>query len=91
MVLALLAVPLSRTTPRQGRYAKLFTAIVVCFIYINAVSIAQKLVERGELHPIIGVWSVHLCLVGIALLLLYAQSAGRWKIRARLRALRRKR
>ena len=79
IVLAMLAVPLSRTSPRQGKYAKLFTAVIIYFIYNNAVGVAQKLVERGELHPWIGVWPVHVLAALLALGLIWTQNSLRWR------------
>ncbi len=79
MVLGMLAVPLSRTSPRQGKYAKLFTAVVVFFIYNNAIGVAQILVERGELSPYIGIWPVHVVAASIALILIWTQNFPRWR------------
>lgn len=79
VVLGMLAVPLSRTSPRQGKYAKLFTAVVVFFIYNNAIGVAQILVERGELSPYIGIWPVHLVAAAISLGLIWAQNFPNWR------------
>ena len=45
LLLALLAVPLSRTQPRRGRYAKVMLAVVVYALYYNLLGIAQRLGE----------------------------------------------
>ena len=79
IVLAVLAIPLSRTSPRQGKYAKLFTAVVIYFIYNNGIGVAQKLVERGDLHPWIGVWPIHILVGLVALALLWSQNTLRWR------------
>lgn len=88
IVLAMLAVPLSRTSPRQGKYAKLFTAVIIYFIYNNGIGVAQKLVERGDLNPWIGVWPVHILAGLVALALLWTQNMLRWRavFRTRKRA-----
>lgn len=75
LLLGTLAVPLSRTSPSQGRYAKLVPAILLYFIYINALSIAENLIERGDLTPSIGVWPVHGVLALLCVALLYARSS----------------
>ena len=85
VLLAMLAVPLSRTSPRQGRYGKLFIAVVVYFVYNNGVGIAQSLIERGELSPWIGVWPVHLAVAAAATALIFSQSAGGWRLGLRWR------
>ena len=79
VVLVLMAVSLARTSPRQGRYAKLVTAFVLYFIYNNGLSIAQKLVERDQLHVNIGVWPVHALFVLGAIFALFAQSSLGWR------------
>ncbi|MDX1512650.1 MAG: LPS export ABC transporter permease LptF [Gammaproteobacteria bacterium] len=79
IVLCMLAVPLSRTSPRQGKYAKLFTAVIIYFIYNNGIGVAQKLVERGELHPWVGVWPVHVAVALVAIAMLWTQNTLRWR------------
>src|SRR5208283_4733209 len=56
LVLTLIAVPLSRLQPRQGRYARVGYAIVAYFLYSNFLSLAKVWVEKGDLPPIVGVW-----------------------------------
>lgn len=71
ILLALLAVPLSHTTPRQGQYAKIFAGILIYLIYNNSLNIAKKWLERGDVPAWIGLWWVHLALLGIILILFY--------------------
>lgn len=72
LVLALLAVPLSRTSPRQGKYAKLFIAVLVYLLYNNLMGLASTWVGRGILPPLVGIWWVHLLML-----------AGVWALFAR--------
>ena len=65
VLLAALAVPLSRTTPRQGRFGKLFIAIVVYVAYMNLLVVSRSWLEHDKVPPLVGVWWVH------ALLLLF--------------------
>jgi lipopolysaccharide export system permease protein len=74
LVLTLVAVPLSRLRPRQGRYARVGFAIVVYFVYSNLLSAAKVWVEKGELPPAIGVWWVHLAVLGLGLYLVFRES-----------------
>ncbi len=69
ILLAALAVPLSRTTPRQGQYAKILSGILIYLIYNNLLNVAKKWVERGDIVPMIGVWWVHIILLLIILFL----------------------
>lgn len=74
VLLALLAVPLSRLQPRQGRYARMGYAILLYFIYSNLIGAARVWLEKGKTGPWVGVWWVHLLVMLLALLLLYRQA-----------------
>jgi lipopolysaccharide export system permease protein len=80
-VLALLAVPLSRTSPRDGRYARLGIALFVYLIYTNLLSIGRVWLERGVVADEAGMWWVHavVALVGVWML---SRESG-WFARAR--------
>lgn len=69
LVLTLIAVPLSRLRPRQGRYARVGFAIVVYFVYSNLLSASKIWVEKGIVPPVIGVWWVHAAALGFGLYL----------------------
>ena len=86
LVLGMLAVPLARASPREGRYAKLFVAIVVYFIYSNSLSIFEKLLERGTVPGFIGVWPVHAAAALVAVALVLGQTSFGWQLRAKLRS-----
>jgi lipopolysaccharide export system permease protein len=71
LVLALLALPLSRVSPRRGKYAKLFVAILIYLAYRQLLGVSKEWVENESLPPLPGVWGVHaLCLIGAVILLL---------------------
>ncbi|MEL6869872.1 MAG: LPS export ABC transporter permease LptF [Pseudomonadota bacterium] len=74
LVLALLAVPLSKTQPRQGRYGKLAVGILVFIIYFNLLGAAKVWVERGDLPASIGIWCVHFVMVVAALFMMGLQN-----------------
>jgi lipopolysaccharide export system permease protein len=69
LVLTLIAVPLSRLRPRQGRYTHVGFAIVVYFVYSNLLSAAKVWIEKGDLPPVIGVWWVHLAALALGVYL----------------------
>jgi lipopolysaccharide export system permease protein len=69
LVLTLVAVPLSRLRPRQGRYARVGFAIVVYVIYSNLLSASKIWVEKSDLPPEIGVWWVHAAALALGLYL----------------------
>ncbi len=74
LVLVVLAVPLSRTTPRQGRYGRLFAAVLVFIIYYNLLGSARVWVQHGDLPPAVGMWWVHGLALAAAGVLLYGRN-----------------
>jgi lipopolysaccharide export system permease protein len=74
LVLTLVAVPLSRLRPRQGRYARVGFAIVVYLVYSIMLSAVKVWLEKGELAPAIGVWWVHLAALALGLYLVARES-----------------
>ncbi len=63
LILSVLGVLLGKTSPRSGRSIGLLIGIVIFMLYDNGLLIAKSSIERGELNPIIGLWSVHLLLL----------------------------
>jgi lipopolysaccharide export system permease protein len=82
IVLGLLAIPLSRTAPRDGRYARLGTALFIYIIYIDSLSIGRVWVERGFVSDAIGLWWVH-ALVALIAVWMFAREGG-WFMRGRI-------
>lgn len=78
ILLALLAMPLSYTTPRQGRFGKLAVGIAIYIVYANLGLIAVSWVERGVLPPWLGIWWVHLLLLALTGILFLRQYGLRW-------------
>ncbi|NNM61846.1 MAG: LPS export ABC transporter permease LptF [Steroidobacteraceae bacterium] len=74
LLLTLIALPLSRLRPRQGRYMRVGVAIVVFFVYSNLLALAKVWLERGKLSPWLGVWWIHAIALGLGLYLLWKQS-----------------
>ena len=63
ILLGLIAIPLSRTNPRQGRYSKLFVAILIFAAYVNLLGMGQVWLENGTVPVSVGLWWVHLLLL----------------------------
>ena len=74
LVLSILAVPLSRSQPRQGRYGRLAIGLLVFIIYFNLMSAAKAWVEQGVVPSAVGLWWVHGLMLGFALMLLALQN-----------------
>jgi len=73
IVLVLLAVPLARTSPRQGRYGKLVAAILVYVIYYNLGVLARAWLEKGSAPPQVGIWWVDVLFAVVVLAMLVQQ------------------
>ncbi|WP_110692766.1 LPS export ABC transporter permease LptF [Salinicola halophyticus] len=69
-ILTLLALPLSRVNPRQGRFAKLLPAIFLHVSYLSLLLAAQDAIGRGSLPATIGMWPIHAVYLVLGLLLL---------------------
>jgi lipopolysaccharide export system permease protein len=71
LVLAIIAVPLSRLRPRQGRYARIGYAVLIFFVYINLIIAGKEWIKRGITPEWLGLWWVHVfvALLAAAILL----------------------
>lgn len=74
IVLMLLAVPLARLRPRQGRFGKIGIAILAYFVYSQVLTAARTWIEGGVISTVVGLWWVHAIAVCVALWLLLRES-----------------
>lgn len=65
IVLTLLAIPLSHTSPRKGRFGRMAIAILLYVLYANLLGLGKSWLESGVIPLWMGLWWVH----GIFLLL----------------------
>ncbi len=63
LILSILGVLLGKASPKSGKSIGLLIGVIIFMLYNNGLLIAKNSVERGELNPIIGLWSVHLLLL----------------------------
>jgi len=85
-VLALLAVPLSRLRPRQGRYARVWVAVVIFFLYVNLITVGKVWIARGAIPEILGLWWTHAVVVLVALGVIVGPGLA-YRVRYRIRGL----
>ena len=85
-VLALLAVPLARLKPRQGRYARVWLAVVIFFLYVNLISVGKVWIARGTIPEFLGLWWTHAAVVLLALMVIVGPGLGN-RLRYRVRGL----
>ena len=72
VLLALLAIPLSRTAPRGGKYGKVGVAVLIFAAYYNTSAMAKNWVEQGVVGTVPGLWWV-VALLGTLVLVLLIQ------------------
>jgi lipopolysaccharide export system permease protein len=75
ILLALLGVPLSRSSPRQGKFTKVPAAIVIFAVYYNVSAVMKKWVGQGVVDAVPGIWWVQILLAGFLLVLLWQPRA----------------
>ncbi len=80
-IIACIAIPLSRVSPRQGRYAHIFPSILIYLAYLSVLSGTKGAVESGKIPQAYGLWWVHGLFVVVAALLF----SGEWLRRVRLK------
>jgi lipopolysaccharide export system permease protein len=84
-VLTVLAVPLSKSRPRQGRYSNVAAGIFIYIVYANLLAAGKVWVEQGVTPDWLGLWWVHLLFLAIAIGMLLNQHGGLTRYRAYLR------
>ncbi len=89
LTLVVLAVPLSRAEPRQGRFSGLATAVLVYIIYANLLGAGRQWLERGEVPGALGLWWVHALFLLVSALLLWRQDGALSRLRLRFALVRR--
>jgi lipopolysaccharide export system permease protein len=82
VVLAVIAIPLARLRPRQGRYARIGYAVLLFFVYISMAIAGRQSLARGALPEWLGLWWAHAIVLLMAAAILLVP---RWRARARHR------
>lgn len=82
-VVILLAVPLARVNPRQGRFLKLLPAIFLYMAYLGLLIAMRDALDKGRMPVALGMWPVHALFLLIGLGLLYWESASLYLARMR--------
>ena len=78
LLLTLMAVLISRTNPRQGRFAKLFGAFIIYVVYLYLLMLARTWVKNDVVPEWLGMWWAHLLMLASLLYLASKQFGGRW-------------
>jgi len=70
-VVTVLAVPLAKVNPRQGRFLKLLPAILLYMTYLALLIAVRGALDKGRIPMALGLWWVHGLFLVIGLLMLY--------------------
>jgi lipopolysaccharide export system permease protein len=70
-VLCLLAIPLSFVNPRAGRSLNLILAALAYLVYSNLLSIVQAWVAQERVPFAVGMWGMHIVMLGLVALMFY--------------------
>ncbi len=66
IVLALLALPLAKSSPREPRYARLLIALLAWLVYYNLLVLGRTWISAGKLASGFGLWWVYLPMLALA-------------------------
>lgn len=69
-ILALLAIPLCRVRPREGKFARILPGLLIFLGYTMLLMMARSSLEEGKLAGWIGLWPVHLLALALGVILL---------------------
>jgi lipopolysaccharide export system permease protein len=75
IVLTIIALPLSRLRPREGRFARVWLAVLIYFVYSTLVSAAKSWLARGTVPEFLGLWWVHIAVLLLAFVVLLGPPA----------------
>jgi len=76
-VLTLIAVPLSRVAPRQGRFSKLVPATLLYAAYYVILQLGMSMLAEGTIPLALGLWWVHVAFIALGVYLLFGQQRAR--------------
>jgi lipopolysaccharide export system permease protein len=77
LVLLMLALPLSRSSPRDPRYGRLLIAVLTYFIYVIWQLIGKAQLNKGTLHTSAPIWVMHIIVFSVAAWVFWKQHSPR--------------
>lgn len=78
LLLAVLAVPLSQTSPRHGQYLRLGLGLLIYVGVTNLISIGITWIIQGKVSPGFGLWWIHILMLFVVVFLLMQQQGFRY-------------
>ena len=70
IIVTFMALPLSHTNPRSGRYSKLAVALILYLVYSNLLGVGKTWILQEKVPVWIGTWWVHIIAIVFTLILL---------------------
>ena len=70
IIVTFMALPLSHTNPRSGRYSKLAVALILYLVYSNLLGVGKTWIVQEKVPVWIGTWWVHIIAIVFTLILL---------------------
>lgn len=70
IIVAFMALPLSHTDPRSGRYSKLALALILYLVYSNLLGVGNTWIAKEVVPVWVGTWWVHLIAIVVTLSLM---------------------
>jgi lipopolysaccharide export system permease protein len=71
LVLTLLALPLSKSSPREPRYARLLVAVLAWWVFNTGLGLGRSWISQGKLAPAFGFWWVYIPTIALAAWLIW--------------------
>jgi lipopolysaccharide export system permease protein len=68
VLVGLLAVPLARLRPRQGRYGRVIPVVLFYAVYANLLIWGRAMFDKGAVPEWAGLWWVHAVMLVLGLL-----------------------
>lgn len=81
-LLILIAVPLSRVNPRQGKFARMGPALLIYLGYFMVLMATKRALADGSVPVGLGLWWIHGCLALIGISMLIKERPAGYKILA---------
>ena len=76
-IVSLIALALSKTNPRQGRYIKLLPAVLIYIVYLIFLITARSGIEEQAIPTSLGLWWVHVVFLLLGFCLFYFEEFSR--------------
>ncbi len=77
LILSIFGILLGKASPRGGKNLGVLVGVLLFIVYNNTLLVAKSSLERGELSPMVGLWSVHLLILTL-LVVFYAYRHGKF-------------